>query len=187
MSFAKSHVEIRVHVKKSTFHWLDLSVNTLMFWKSTIALCYCSLLRFVLEMYCCACSRCTLSCIQTIRSRSLDINVKFDTGLKFFLSPISRPHFFKCGLTINVNVNVNVNINVNICNALEFPKEQKCGYLLWSIEANMIQVCFELRSEWTDAGSRPDCSRKAVPNTRCSYRKAARCSFSSLTWNRQYV
>ena len=40
-----------------------------------------------------------------------------------------------------------VNVNVNICNALEFPKEQKCGYLLWSIEAKMVQVCFELRSE----------------------------------------
>ena len=38
-------------------------------------------------------------------------------------------------------------VNVNICNALEFPKEQKCGYLLWSIEAKMVQVCFELRSE----------------------------------------
>ena len=34
-----------------------------------------------------------------------------------------------------------VNVNVNICNALEFPKEQKCGYLLWSIEAKMVQVC----------------------------------------------
>ena len=51
------------------------------------------------------------------------------------------------------NVNVNVNFNVNICNALEFSKEQMCGYLLWSIEAKMIQVRFELRSEWTDAGS----------------------------------
>ena len=84
-------------------------------------------------------------------------------------------------------VNVNVNVNVNICNALEFPKEQMCGYLLWSIEAKMVQVYFELRSEWTDAGRSPDCSRKAVPNTECSYRKAARCSFSSWTWNRQYV
>ena len=42
---------------------------------------------------------------------------------------------------------VNVNVNVNICNALEFPKEQKCGYLLCSIEAKMVQVCFELRLE----------------------------------------
>ena len=42
---------------------------------------------------------------------------------------------------------LNVNVNVNICNALEFPKEQKCEYLLWSIEAKMVQVCFELRSE----------------------------------------
>ena len=33
------------------------------------------------------------------------------------------------------------------CNALEFPKEQQCGYLLWSIAAKMVQVCFELRSE----------------------------------------
>ena len=40
-----------------------------------------------------------------------------------------------------------VNVNVNIYNALEFPKEQKCEYLLWSIEAKMVQVCFELRSE----------------------------------------
>ena len=38
-----------------------------------------------------------------------------------------------------------VNVNVNICNALEFPKEQNCGYLLWSIEAKMVQRCFELR------------------------------------------
>ena len=38
--------------------------------------------------------------------------------------------------------NVNVNINVNIFKALEFPKKQKCGYLLWSIEAKMVQVCF---------------------------------------------
>ena len=38
--------------------------------------------------------------------------------------------------------NVNVNVNVNVCNALEFPKEQKCGYLLWSIKAEMVQVCF---------------------------------------------
>ena len=43
--------------------------------------------------------------------------------------------------------NVNVNVIVNICNALEFPKEQKCEYLLWSIEAKMVQMCFELRSE----------------------------------------
>ena len=42
---------------------------------------------------------------------------------------------------------VNANVNVNIFNALEFPKEQKCGYLLWSIEATMVQVCFELRLE----------------------------------------
>ena len=41
----------------------------------------------------------------------------------------------------------NVNVNVNICNALEFPKEQKCRYLLWSIEGKMVQVCCELRSE----------------------------------------
>ena len=34
----------------------------------------------------------------------------------------------------------NVNVNVNICNALEFLKEQICGYLLWSIEAKMVQV-----------------------------------------------
>ena len=43
--------------------------------------------------------------------------------------------------------NVNVNAKVNIYNALAFPKEQKCGYLLWSIEAKMVQVCFELRLE----------------------------------------
>ena len=43
--------------------------------------------------------------------------------------------------------NVNDNVNVNICNALEFPKEQKCGYLLWSIEAKTVQVRLELRSE----------------------------------------
>ena len=47
-------------------------------------------------------SRCALSCVQTIRSRSLDINVKFYTGLKFFLSPISRPRFFKCVLTTKI-------------------------------------------------------------------------------------
>ena len=40
-----------------------------------------------------------------------------------------------------------VNVNVNYCNALEYPKGQKCGYLLLSIEAMMVQVCFELRSE----------------------------------------
>ena len=50
-------------------------------------------------------------------------------------------------------ISLNLNVNVNICNALEFPKEQKCRYLLWSIEAKMVRVCFELRSEWTDAGS----------------------------------
>ena len=32
-----------------------------------------------------------------------------------------------------------INVNVNICNELEFPKEQKCGYLLWSIEAKMVR------------------------------------------------
>ena len=46
-----------------------------------------------------------------------------------------------------VCVCVNVNVNVNVCNAIEFPKEQKCRYLLWSIEAKMVQVCFELRSD----------------------------------------
>ena len=46
-----------------------------------------------------------------------------------------------------VCVCVNVNVNVNICNALEFPKEQKRRYLQWSIEAKMVKVCFELRSE----------------------------------------
>ena len=50
-------------------------------------------------------------------------------------------------VNVNDNVNVNVNVKVNIGNALESPKEQMCGYLLWSIEAKMVQVCFELRSE----------------------------------------
>ena len=50
-------------------------------------------------------------------------------------------------VNVNVNANVYVNVNVNICNALEFPKEQKYGYLLWSIEAKMVQLCFKLRSK----------------------------------------
>ena len=50
-------------------------------------------------------------------------------------------------VSVFVNVNVNFNVYVNICNALEFPKEQKCGYILWSIEAKIVQVCFVLRSE----------------------------------------
>ena len=47
---------------------------------------------------------------------------------------------FQCSCLLMIYVNV----NVNICNALEFPKKQKCRYLLWSIEAKMVQVCFEL-------------------------------------------
>ena len=36
------------------------------------------------------------------------------------------------GTSRNPWSDVNVNVNVNICNALEFPKEQKCGKLLYS-------------------------------------------------------
>ena len=90
--------------------------------------------------------------------------------LELLVAPIYQNGFLSTMISLNVNstlnvvrsesgwrlgsghgpravFEVNVNVNVNICNALEFPKEQKCGYLLWSIEAKMVHMCFELRSE----------------------------------------
>ena len=73
-------------------------------------------------------------------NQTISKNISVLNRLRHFMSSVVLKLLYNSLILPYLMLMLIFNVNVNIYNALEFPKEQKCGYLLWSIEAKMVQV-----------------------------------------------
>ena len=84
---------------------------------------------------------------------------------------------------------INVNVNVNICNALEFPKEQKCAYLYYGQSKLRWYRCVLScdRNELTLEAARIVARRLFQTLGAAIEKRRDAVLVLERTWNRQYV